>query len=1064
MRDIKDEIRESVIGGKGFGSESRRRRDNFGGGVGMGGVGMSAILLVLGACGGGGSSGGGGGNITPDPDPTPTPQKTLSFDSGAKEEVSLSEGMSDVDRFSAELKNGEGSISYSLEGADAGLFGIDSQGRLTFLQTPDYETKADSDKDGIYDLTVVARGGSLTARHNVKVTVDNVLPEFDESLSETSSVDEYNKKVGDFVAREPGGVVKYGLQGADAGLFEIDAYTGALSFVENPDKEDPKDSDGDGEYELTITATSGDDTTEYMLKVGVMDVETKFGEGLTTSLNVREGDTLVGDFTATGGYGLMYSLGGVDAGLFEISDDGMLSFKSAPDFESPAGGSGDDSNTYKVTIFASSAGEFVKNPLELSVTVTDVALMFEDGASSSVSVEEGLTVVGVVKASEPSGVMYSVTGGADQGLFMIDANTGAVSFTSAPDFGAPAGGAMDDSNTYEVIITATSGSETETHTLTVMVTNVDETVLYFGGLSSEVEVAENMQSVGTFVAMDPDVGDTVTYGLGGVDAGLFAISADGMLSFKTSPDYESPMDGDGDNVYEVTIEAMSGTGGGAQTASHTLRVSVTNVDETSVMFEAGVSGKVLVQENVPEVGNFAATDSEGGVVTYELTGSDAGLFVISADGMLSFKSAPDFEAPGDADADNMYEVSVTAKVGSESVMHDVVVEVGDVGPRFASDVPSEIVVKEGENFSTLFSATGSGDLVYSVEGVDGKYFDIGGLTGALSFRGIPDYESFGSKDGDNTYELTVVAMVLGGESSRHKVVVKVEDVGPKFGEGVLSDVGVRENTDLVGVFAASDPGGGSVVYSLGGDDAGLFRIDERGTLRFKSAPDFETPGDADKDNTYDVTVIATSGSESSHHTLEVKVGDEGPKFGQGLSSSITVKEGENFAKDYSAKVESGVVLYSLEGADSEFFKIDSRGVLTLRDGGLAHGAGSNVYAVTVVAESGGDRDTIGLTVTVEALGDRGANVAPTFDGTPLSRVEVAEGMETVGTFAASDSDAGDMVTYGLKGADAHLFMIGADGMLSLVKGLDYEAPVDADGDNEYEVTITAGDGHKGITV
>ena len=42
------------------------------------------------------------------------------------------------------------------------------------------------------------------------------------------------------------------------------------------------------------------------------------------------------------------------------------------------------------------------------------------------------------------------------------------------------------------------------------------------------------------------------------------------------------------------------------------------------------------------------------------TGADAGKFDISADGALTFKAQPDYEAPGDANKDNVYEVTVVA--------------------------------------------------------------------------------------------------------------------------------------------------------------------------------------------------------------------------------------------------------------------------------------------------------------------------------------------------------------------------------------------------------------------
>ena len=45
-----------------------------------------------------------------------------------------------------------------------------------------------------------------------------------------------------------------------------------------------------------------------------------------------------------------YTLSGTDAALFEITTAGALAFSAAPNFEDPAGGVDDDSNSYTVTV------------------------------------------------------------------------------------------------------------------------------------------------------------------------------------------------------------------------------------------------------------------------------------------------------------------------------------------------------------------------------------------------------------------------------------------------------------------------------------------------------------------------------------------------------------------------------------------------------------------------------------------------------------------------------------------------------------------------------------------
>ena len=57
---------------------------------------------------------------------------------------------------------------------------------------------------------------------------------------------------------------------------------------------------------------------------------------------------------------------------------------------------------------------------------------------------------------------------------------------------------------------------------------------------------------------------------------------------------------------------------------------------------------------------YEATDPEGRNITYDLMGPDAAKFQLSATQVLSFKEEADYEMPGDADRDNVYEVTVRA--------------------------------------------------------------------------------------------------------------------------------------------------------------------------------------------------------------------------------------------------------------------------------------------------------------------------------------------------------------------------------------------------------------------
>ena len=65
-------------------------------------------------------------------------------------------------------------------------------------------------------------------------------------------------------------------------------------------------------------------------------------------------------------------------------------------------------------------------------------------------------------------------------------------------------------------------------------------------------VVENETAVLTVNASDAE-NDNLSFSLSGNDGNRFSISASGALSFSNAPDFENPIDSNGDNVYEVNV-------------------------------------------------------------------------------------------------------------------------------------------------------------------------------------------------------------------------------------------------------------------------------------------------------------------------------------------------------------------------------------------------------------------------------------------------------------------------------------------------------------------------------
>jgi serralysin len=74
-------------------------------------------------------------------------------------------------------------------------------------------------------------------------------------------------------ADDDGDSLQYALGGADAHLFSLDPNTGELSFLAPPDFEHPLDDGGDNIYDVEITASDADYTSDALaITIEVTDV------------------------------------------------------------------------------------------------------------------------------------------------------------------------------------------------------------------------------------------------------------------------------------------------------------------------------------------------------------------------------------------------------------------------------------------------------------------------------------------------------------------------------------------------------------------------------------------------------------------------------------------------------------------------------------------------------------------------------------------------------------------------------------------------------------------------
>ena len=181
-----------------------------------------------------------------------------------------------------------------------------------------------------------------------------------------------------------------------------------------------------------------------------------------------------------------------------------------------------------------------------------------------------------------------------------------------------------------------------------------------------------------------------------------------------------------------------------------------------------------VPENTTNVSTFQATDAQGDAISYSISGTDSNYFSIgSSSGVLEFNSAPDFESPQDANADNVYELLVIASDGSLSSSLGITVNVTDVaeGPTITSS--NTFTVEENQT-SIGEVTTSSSSVTFSLSGDDSALITISSA-GLLEFVDAPDYESPQDAGANNIYNITVTATDSAGSATQN-ITITVTDV------------------------------------------------------------------------------------------------------------------------------------------------------------------------------------------------------------------------------------------------------------------------------------------------
>ena len=740
------------------------------------------------------------------------------------------------------------------------------------------------------------------------------------------------------------------------------SYSVTVSVRDSKDADGNPDTAMDDTIDVTITVINVDEDGAVALAPAQPQVGTALSATLTDPDGTASGTTWVWESSSDGNTGWTTVSGATSTATASrytpVSTDLNKYLRATATYTDPQG--------------SGKSAEAVSDNAVQARPVTNAAPGFSAEATTRAVDEDtvaGGNVGAPVTATDTDNgdtLTYGLEG-ADAAAFEIDSTSGQIKVGTETmlDYETRSSytvvvSVRDSKDDYGVSDAATD----DTITVTITVNGVDETPEVMGPDSIDYE--ENGEGeVTSYSAFDPETG-SITWSWDGDDKDRFLPSANGSLAFRTPPDYEAPTDKDGDNVYQVTVQASDGT----NTGSLVVTITVTNVDE---------DGTVTLSSDRPQTGTaLTATISD-------LDGAVSGttwVWESSADGLTGWTAASgaintlttSSYTPVDGDLGKYLRVTATYTdpEGSGKSADAMAANPTNSAPVFSSNTAARSVAEDastGANVGTPVTATDADTLTYTLGGTDAASFRIVETSGQLQTETLLDYETRSS------YEVTVTATDPSGATATITVTITVinED---EAGTVRLSAVQPQVGTELTATLTDPDGDVSGVTWQWA-------RSGTNGTWSNISTGAAYTPVSADVGKYLRATASYTDPQGSSKSASGVSANavqaaptiNNSPAF-TAETASRSVNENAEVGANVGTPVtaydaNADTLTYTLGGDDVGLFDIvDTSGQLQTKT--VLDYETDNSYEVIVTATDPSDEaDSIAVTITVINLDEAG---------------------------------------------------------------------------------------------
>ena len=1062
-----------------------------------------------------------------------------------------------------------GLIADTVNTNDAGYFSIDqTTGQIRVAARLDADTTQgrvpatgdDAAEAGEYIVVVTVSDPSMTAPTSIATANDNVVVTITATQGNENPVvtgaaayeiveNENLPGTATYTATDvdPNPNIGWTHEGDDKDLFTLsggDSRT--LAFESAPDYEAPGDANGDNIYEVTVVATDGQGNPQgrgtVPVRITVTDVDEvsdaevtlsaeqpHLDTPLTAALTVPDGDVTIiswqwsrasssGDFASGTNVTV---IGGATSDTYTptAADNGIGDFLEAkvtfiykhttgglPGAGEPVGAVATELAVVSENAIQAAPGTAASPVFPSSTVARDL----RENAPADARVGDPVTA----DDADSNDVLTYELGSRDVRFFELHSTVlGQIIVSDGVEAGKQTPTLdYEDSQSRRFIVTVTA-TDSEGHeataTVNINVTDMNEAPEFNSPPNAAVTYNEDRtDAVVTLQASDPE-GRGIDWDVMGTDAADFAISSGGVLTFRNSPNFESPTDrvhaaidinGDGvedpgeaedltapNNSYQIIIRATErraqGYTGPAKSTKIGATVTVANVNEP---------GTVTLDAVQPEHGRLiTATLTDPDVVlgtptpTWQWSRSKVDVETLDPannnhwepiTGATLETYTPEADEATDADRDRYLRfvvgyddaeaVTQTARVMTAYKMRAPPENNG------SPDFPAGDHIRSVSETAAVGAIVGSpvtaiegdtadqGKLVYgliadTVNTNDAGYFSIDQTTGQIRVAARLDADTTQGRvpaTGDDAAEAGeyIVVVTVSDPSGAaptnttdadDDVVVTITatqgNENPVVTGAAAYEIVENENLPGTATYTATDVDPNpSIGWTHEGDDKDLFTLSSGAGVRilaFKSAPDYEAPGDANGDNIYEVTVVATDGqgNPQGRGTVPVRitvtnVGEDGevtlselqPHVGEAITATLSDPDipamGDVIVNWQWDTAPSGGTYTNITGATSATYTP-----------GIGD-TGNYLRATATYTDDAGTAETPDAISTYGVLASPSVNNSPEFPASTATRAvnENAPAGTAVGApVKATDPDGGETLTYALSGADAGFFGI-----------------------------------------